>query len=158
MPPKLLIQFDAGSLLFENLGEELKASLETICELIYDKRVSCYRCPAHFYKEIIVKLHQLKHPFEDTARCYSALNTPLAKTEIEPRNHQSQALSKWLENERCGVVVLPTGAGKTILAILAILAVKRSTLIVVPTIDLMEQWRKTLETYLLYPSLHFVRE
>ncbi len=36
--------------------------------------------------------------------------------------------------------MLPTGAGKTLVATLAILAKQRSTLIVVPTLDLMSQW------------------
>jgi superfamily II DNA or RNA helicase len=39
-----------------------------------------------------------------------------------------------------GVVVLPTGAGKTYLAQLAMQATRRSTLVVVPTLDLMQQW------------------
>jgi superfamily II DNA or RNA helicase len=38
------------------------------------------------------------------------------------------------------VIVLPTGAGKTYLAQLAMQATRRSTLIVVPTLDLMHQW------------------
>ena len=38
------------------------------------------------------------------------------------------------------MVVLPTGAGKTYLAQLAIQATQQSTLIVVPTLDLMHQW------------------
>ena len=39
-----------------------------------------------------------------------------------------------------GVVVLPTGTGKTHLASMAIEKVGRPTLIVTPTIDLMNQW------------------
>jgi superfamily II DNA or RNA helicase len=38
------------------------------------------------------------------------------------------------------VIVLPTGAGKTYLAQLAIQVIQQSTLIVVPTLDLMHQW------------------
>jgi superfamily II DNA or RNA helicase len=38
------------------------------------------------------------------------------------------------------VVVLPTGAGKTFVATLAIASRKRSALVVVPTLDLMNQW------------------
>jgi superfamily II DNA or RNA helicase len=39
-----------------------------------------------------------------------------------------------------GVTVLPTGAGKTYLAQLALQATQQSALIVVPTLDLMHQW------------------
>jgi superfamily II DNA or RNA helicase len=39
-----------------------------------------------------------------------------------------------------GVVVLPTAAGKTYLAQLAMQATQRTTLITVPTLDLMHQW------------------
>ncbi|NET40104.1 MAG: DEAD/DEAH box helicase, partial [Cyanothece sp. SIO1E1] len=45
-----------------------------------------------------------------------------------------------------GVVVLPTAAGKTYLAQLAMQATPRSTLIVVPTLDLMHQWYAQLTT------------
>src|SRR5262249_58850794 len=39
-----------------------------------------------------------------------------------------------------GVVVLPTGAGKSYVGQMAIEAVQRGTLVVAPTIDLMGQW------------------
>ena len=42
--------------------------------------------------------------------------------------------------ETLRVVILPTGAGKSLVAQLAIAQVQRSTLVVVPTIDLMNQW------------------
>jgi superfamily II DNA or RNA helicase len=42
------------------------------------------------------------------------------------------------------VVVLPTGAGKTFVATLAMIAKQRSTLVVVPTLDLMAQWQNGL--------------
>ena len=39
-----------------------------------------------------------------------------------------------------GVVVLPTGTGKTYLAILAIHRAARPALVITPTIDLLNQW------------------
>src|SRR6266446_18866 len=42
--------------------------------------------------------------------------------------------------ERRGSIVLPTGAGKTFVAIQAISRVNRSTVVVAPTIDLLHQW------------------
>jgi superfamily II DNA or RNA helicase len=46
------------------------------------------------------------------------------------------------------VVCLPTGAGKTILAMMAIAKVQRPTLVVVPTLDLLWQWAGLVEQYL----------
>ena len=43
-----------------------------------------------------------------------------------------------------GIVVLPTGAGKTIMAVKAMERLQVATLVVVPTIVLMEQWRGVL--------------
>jgi superfamily II DNA or RNA helicase len=40
---------------------------------------------------------------------------------------------------------MPTGAGKTILAMMIMANIKRSTLIVVPTIDLLQQWERVIQ-------------
>lgn len=45
---------------------------------------------------------------------------------------------------KCGTVILPTGAGKTFVAVAAIESVGRSSLVVAPTIDLMGQWYSLL--------------
>jgi superfamily II DNA or RNA helicase len=42
------------------------------------------------------------------------------------------------------VVELPTGAGKTVVAIAAMVARQTPTLVVVPTVDLLNQWRREL--------------
>lgn len=62
----------------------------------------------------------------------------------EPRDYQQEALEAWRVNGGRGVVVLPTGAGKTFLALMAIEAVRTSTVVLVPTLDLLSQWRETL--------------
>ena len=43
---------------------------------------------------------------------------------------------------------MPTGSGKSFLAVLAILAVKRSALVIAPTIDLVQQWASSLQRFL----------
>jgi superfamily II DNA or RNA helicase len=70
---------------------------------------------------------------------------------VEPFPYQAEALERWQAQGSRGVVVLPTGAGKTILAVLAIAATGRPTLVVVPTIALMHQWREVLEKQLGRP-------
>jgi superfamily II DNA or RNA helicase len=64
-----------------------------------------------------------------------------AKLAFEPRPYQADALASWLAADGRGVVVLPTGAGKTDLALMAIERLALRTLVVVPTIELLYQWR-----------------
>lgn len=66
------------------------------------------------------------------------------KLSLTPRPYQEEALNAWSANNQRGVVVLPTGAGKTVLALLAINQLKLRTLIVVPTIELLYQWRNAV--------------
>ncbi len=57
-----------------------------------------------------------------------------------PFPHQQEAVDTWWKQGGRGVVVLPTGTGKTFVAILAIAHAGRPTLVVTPTIALMNQW------------------
>ena len=78
-------------------------------------------------------------PLMDKAPTFGPL--PLVPAlEMTPYPHQRAALAAWLASGRQGVIVLPTGAGKTYLAQLAMQDTQQSTLIVVPTLDLMHQW------------------
>lgn len=72
---------------------------------------------------------------------YEASGGYRARLALTPRTYQADALDAWLASNGRGVVVLPTGAGKTVLALMAIERLKLRTLIVVPTIDLLYQWR-----------------
>ena len=60
------------------------------------------------------------------------------------RPYQDEALSAWRAARGRGVVVLPTGAGKTHVACLAIDDRRRSTLVLAPTLDLVRQWYDVL--------------
>ena len=63
---------------------------------------------------------------------------------LSPRPYQEDALTAWRAEGGRGVVVLPTGSGKTLVGGLAIAEVEQATLVVVPTIDLLRQWRRAL--------------
>src|SRR5579863_3364876 len=64
--------------------------------------------------------------------------------QVEPRPYQNEALARWQSEGSAGVVVLPTGAGKTLVAAMAIHETGLWTLAVVPTLDLLQQWRAAL--------------
>lgn len=106
---------------------------------MWDERERVHRLPAADYAELILKLRAQSVAHADEARAYATLARPPA-VKHEPFPYQAAALAAW-EKARCrGVVVLPTGTGKTFLATLAIASRKRSTLVVVPTLDLVNQW------------------
>lgn len=105
----------------------------------WDDRVEKFRIPAIDYRAFIETLQAEKIDFVDNARAFETLEL-VSSMEKEPYPHQKEALIAWKQSGRNGVVVLPTAAGKTYLAMLAMQATPRSTLIVVPTIDLMHQW------------------
>ncbi|MBW4616296.1 MAG: DEAD/DEAH box helicase family protein [Desmonostoc vinosum HA7617-LM4] len=105
----------------------------------WDDRVEKFRIPAIKYRCLVEALQAEETDFIDDAKEFYSLDL-IPSLEMEPYPHQSEALAAWKLAKRCGVVVLPTAAGKTYLAQMAIQATPRTTLIVVPTLDLMHQW------------------
>ncbi|MBP0004301.1 MAG: DEAD/DEAH box helicase family protein [Cyanobacteria bacterium SBC] len=105
----------------------------------WDDRVEKFRVPAIDYRPLVEALRDSDTPFEDNAREFIPLDLN-ARLEMTPYPHQAEALEAWKQAGRRGVVVLPTAAGKTYLAQLCLEQTPRSTLIVVPTLDLMHQW------------------
>jgi superfamily II DNA or RNA helicase len=65
------------------------------------------------------------------------------------RDYQEQAEAAWLIEKR-GIIVLPTGTGKTEVALSIMGKLAVSTLIVAPVRDLMYQWHRRIKTSLGY--------
>src|SRR5919198_6189049 len=128
-PPTL--SFDRGTLLLHPPPPG-KAWIEYAT---WDDRVERFRIPALHYRRLVETLKAEGTPLLDKAREFSAL-TLVPALEMTPYPHQRAALAAWLAAGRLGVIVLPTGAGKTYLAQLAIQVIQQSALIVVPTLDL----------------------
>jgi superfamily II DNA or RNA helicase len=105
----------------------------------WDDRIERFRIPAIYYSTLIHHLQAEGIQYQDHARDFSCLDLQ-ACVRFPPYSYQQEALTLWQEQERQGVVVLPTAAGKTYLAQLAMQVSSESTLIVVPTLDLMQQW------------------
>lgn len=70
------------------------------------------------------------------------------KDEIRLLPFQERAVGKWLEAGKRGTVVVPTGGGKTFIALKALALVKVPTIILVITEELMNQWHERLMKYL----------
>jgi len=116
----------------------------------WDDRVEKFRIPAIYYRALVEALQAEEIDFIDEAKEFYALALN-SRFEMTPYPHQAEALQQWKEAGRQGIVVLPTAAGKTYLAQLAMEATPRTTLIVVPTLDLMHQWYAQLEA--VFPDI-----
>lgn len=101
------------------------------------------RARAIDYRLAVTALRRANVEFHDEARAYRELDLKM-RTVRTPYPHQSEAMEAWKRAGGRAVVVLPTGAGKTFVAALAIADKNRSALVVVPTLDLMSQWHDTL--------------
>jgi superfamily II DNA or RNA helicase len=130
------ISFEGGTLLISAPSPDLVKDLPGCC---LDPRVGVFRAEARDYRAIIERLRVRKIPYDDAARQYEPASWTL-RTSRDPFPHQTEALEAWCDANRRGVVVLPTGTGKTHLAIMAIQRVSRPTIVVTPTIDLLNQW------------------
>jgi len=109
----------------------------------WDERVSGYRCEAMYYRDVIEFLSKSDIPFRDSVT--NLPPCPVFRSDVSLRSYQGKALELWSIAGRRGVVVLPTGAGKTVIAIRAIELVNRPSIVVVPTLDLLYQWKEKLE-------------
>ena len=134
--PKLRLSFEEGTLLVEGLPE---GDAQGLPGVQFDFRTRQFRAEAIWYRTIVEHLRQHRIPYTDDARDYDPVPWPI-RVDKEAFPHQAEGLKAWWEAGGRGVVVLPTGTGKTHLANLAIEKARRPTLVVTPTIDLMNQW------------------
>ena len=137
--PKLF--FDKGTIRIEN------SKLIRIPNTKYDDKAKVLRSYGLNYSEIIEYLKKSDLDFVDNVPDF--IPSPVFQIkDLELRDYQKQAIHNWEKSSMRGCVILPTGAGKTAIGIKAIQKVNGSTLVVVPTIDLMEQWANNISKYL----------
>jgi len=142
---RLCLRFDAGTLVVEGLPRN---DARGIPGLRFDPRkAGIHRAPAIWYREIVQYLRANRIPYDDHTRGpeYAVTNWTI-RVDKPAFPHQTEALEAWVQGGMRGVVVLPTGTGKTHMANLAIQYAKRPALVVTPTIDLMNQWYDELVT------------
>jgi superfamily II DNA or RNA helicase len=134
--PELSLRFLAGTVEVRALDGKPPPALPGCA---WDERTACLRAPAHAYAAIVRTLVRDKIPYADEARGYETLEHGV-EVRRAPRPYQQEALDAWTRAGGRGVVVLPTGSGKTQVAVMAIDAKRRSALVVAPTLDLVAQW------------------
>jgi superfamily II DNA or RNA helicase len=128
--------FDHGTLV---LAEAPDLKLDRVPGLLWDPRIALFRAPAWRYTEVLDCLRRLPSPLRDEVRPH-ALHKPAAWNPVDLRPYQQAALLSWELSGRRGTVVLPTGSGKTQVAIAALRSAGTRALCLVPTRALLEQW------------------
>ncbi|HMA92240.1 MAG TPA: DEAD/DEAH box helicase family protein, partial [Polyangiaceae bacterium] len=131
-----------GTLELRGLDDAL--AQQASAHLRWDRRSACHRCPAFVYADLVRYFVKERIVFEDRARGYQELTLEW-RARPTARPYQREAIDAWIKALGRGIVVLPTGAGKTHVAMMAIADRKRSALIVVPTLDLVRQWYDQLK-------------
>ncbi len=142
----MILCYDRGTLLLRGVKPGAK-----IPEFFkFDPRVKAYRALAYKYWEAVKRLEGVEDKVLQPVQCRWSL-----KRELSLRPYQREALESWLSAGMRGVVVLPTGAGKTRVALAAMWELKAPTLIVVPTLELMDQWERAVSRFFQVPIGRF---
>lgn len=102
------------------------------------------RAQAFRYRDIVEYLDNSSLEYEDEV--FDLIPCPELSCDVELRDYQSESLNRWL-SDRSGIVVLPTGSGKTFLGMKVIEEVNAPTFIIVPTLDLVDQWMQELQSF-----------
>ncbi len=109
--------FDRGTLVFE--GAQRGSAAGKLTGVLWDERVGAYRAPAFRYRDLREQAAAIG--VEDRVRPRVLRPGPWQTVNLRP--YQDAALAAWQLNGRRGVVVLPTGAGKTHVALAAMLLI-----------------------------------
>lgn len=144
---KATLSYDKGTVVIRGLAH--------IPFAVLDPRTNVLRAQALHYSSIVQYLKQSgidcdDHVFSDSSILSPSLPAyPSSSSSPLPplRDYQQKALDSWASAGMKGCVVLPTGAGKTLIGMKAIEKTGASSLVIVPTLDLMGQWTSILSKY-----------
>ncbi|MEM1033639.1 MAG: DEAD/DEAH box helicase family protein [Myxococcota bacterium] len=146
------LAFEGGTVRVEGLARGVRDTEAGVGapEMTWDDRTTCFRLPAVEYADVVMWLRRREIDYRDEAGAY-ARRDPSDAVRQRPFPYQAEALEAWEKARGRGVVVLPTGSGKTFVATMAMDRRPRSTLVVVPTLDLLNQWYDLLEAAFDHP-------
>ena len=139
---KVKLSYDNGTIIVTGTVHVPFASI--------DPRTKSMRAQALYYRNIVEYLKQSEMEYDDHVLDL----VPSPNILIDNRNahltlreYQQKALDNWTKVGKRGCVVLPTGSGKTVIGVKAIEMVNSASIVIVPTIDLMDQWTSILSKY-----------
>lgn len=141
----MLVRFDRGTLVLEpqHPGEDPSR----IPGARWDADAHGWRVRADQRLSVLGRLSDEGVRISDESDRHAGARLSGTWTLPELRWYQRESVSRWLARDRRGVVALPTGAGKTFVAIAAIAELGVPALVLVPTRVLLDQWANVLATH-----------
>jgi superfamily II DNA or RNA helicase len=145
IPDEKMLRLPTPELVQALFGNHLPASVRAT--LGRDKRHAFLRTQPLHFRAVKQALQAQDTPFTLAFEERPTLPFETA-LKVTPRPYQDEAIQHWSAAGGSGVVILPTGAGKTLVAAMAIHKMGLWSLAVVPTLDLLQQWRTSLASFL----------
>jgi superfamily II DNA or RNA helicase len=141
------LSFSRGTLILEGMT---RAGIERIFQTpwTFDPRSGVWRTDAVYYGRVREELAARCHRFEDLVQVPPPVEFRRAALP-GLRPDQEAAVVAWRRTQR-GVIVMPTGTGKTEVALAIMAQAAVATLVVAPIRDLMYQWQQRIEQRLGY--------
>jgi superfamily II DNA or RNA helicase len=133
------MRFDRGTLVFDQVDAGEDPAI--VVGATRDNELAAWRLPADQLSGVRVRLSAASVRVSDEIRT-TRLDGDWAIPRL--RWYQEHAVEAWRRAGDRGVIALPTGSGKTLVAIGAIAALGVATLVIVPTRVLLDQWACTL--------------
>ena len=140
-----LLRFDKGTLLLESQPPPGVASY-----FKWDARADAWRCDALHYADVQQALKQTCTDYSVGVLPGTKVSWPCANL-FPLRDDQKSALQAWMKTCR-GVLVMPTGTGKTEVSLEIMHCLSVFTLVVSPVRDLMYQWHQRIRERLGYDA------
>ena len=141
--PQTELSFDQGTLALRGIDRDTIQGFHQPSLWNWDRRSDCWRTDAMNYPLVLEQLNSLPSiELIDSVGSWKDVRI-LGQKLHSLRPDQTEALNTWIASQR-GVVVMPTGTGKTEVALHVICRCSCSTLIVSPVRDLMYQWHERL--------------
>lgn len=138
-----VLSFHSGTLTMSGVPT---SRLNEVCESspwVFDPRVGVSRCDAILYPAVVGQLRNKHVAFQDDVPAWTEVRWRAAEIH-ELRPEQKAAVAAWLDGGQRGCIIMPTGTGKTEVALSIMQHTKVSTLVVSPVRDLMYQWHRRI--------------
>lgn len=128
-------------------GEDLNVVLRQsgLVDHVLRKEQNCCWFPVRLRAEIKQRLASGGYPCDDHIGYQHGANVPLSLQNTTLRDYQQEAMKRFLDaDDPSGVIVLPCGAGKTVVGIACVASLQVHTLILTPSETSTQQWLREL--------------